>query len=296
MAENTVTKKKVVFRIINTTKDKILEATDVVAGRLAVSTDTHEIFCGDGTQFVAINNQFATMPVPSKEFENVTVQYVGTNTVFYVNGVFYTCVQNDGAYIWQVKSNIPIITSYVPDEGIANLGLCIKWNGGTVVRNGVQWITGHRYQCVYKNGAYTYEDLDPNSPPTGNQFAGTTTTIPTNADGKIRIYTTDGILTSFSGAATYEGKRRLRVRGRFVTTASGAIATLHLGKLYWGKTVITQDVDVWAWGPCWQQTGDTHAFGYRTNDGLSIYRGSAPFAAGANIWCDITIPTNFDLY
>lgn len=296
MAENTVTKKKVVFRIINTTKDKILEATDVVAGRLAVSTDTHEIFCGDGTQFVAINNQFATMPVPSKEFENVTVQYVGTNTVFYVNGVFYTCVQNDGAYIWQVKSNIPIITSYVPDEGIANLGLCVKWNGSTTVRKGVQWITGHRYQCVYKNGAYTYEDLDPNSPPTGTQFAGTTTTVPTSADGKVRIYTDGSTLTAFSGAVTYEGKRRLRVKGCFRSNASGTTTTAKMGKLYWGKTLITQDYDTWIWGMCWQQNCATHAFGYRTNDGLTIYRGSSAFSAGSDLWCDITIATNFDLY
>lgn len=135
------------------------------------------------------------------------------------------------------------------------------------------------------------------NPPSGSQYAGYVGSVPTQTDGKIRIYTAGSTLTGFSTAGvTYENKRTIRLRGCFRSNATSTAVTAPLGKLYWGNKLVSQSYDTWTWGMCWQQNGAVHACGYRERDGLVLYRGPSQFGSSYDLWVDIQIPTNFDLY
>lgn len=45
--------------------------------------------------------QYFTMPTPSADWLNKTIQYVGEDTEAYKSGHFYKCVQKAGAYQWE---------------------------------------------------------------------------------------------------------------------------------------------------------------------------------------------------
>ncbi len=60
--------------------------------------------------------QHVEMPVPSIEYLNKIIQYIGETTTeapIYVNGFFYKCVENSGVYSWE---NIIVQDSYLKSE------------------------------------------------------------------------------------------------------------------------------------------------------------------------------------
>lgn len=110
MADQTTQKKKVVFSVINTTKEKILSANDIVNGRLAISSDTKEIFVGNGSKFVqTATNRFETLPQAEAAWSGVVLQYIGNSTTSLVKDGFYKCeLQKDGTYKWVQQLFIPV--------------------------------------------------------------------------------------------------------------------------------------------------------------------------------------------
>lgn len=225
---------------------------------------------------------------------------------------------NNGVYLLYGDTTCTLIldgastSSYhgtvIPEKFRPKHMVCAPCSANWTAFRGLTWVntageiacnsqTGNAYGSFswqYANG-FVHESVEV-TPPTGNMYAGYVGSIPTATDGKVRIYTGGSNFVSFtSGAVTYQSKRQLRIRGCFRQNV-GTGTTSKLGKLYWGNKLITQDYDTWSWGVCWQQNGCVHAAGYRTNDGITIYKGYGAFNSSSDEWIDIIINTNFDLY
>jgi len=71
-------------------------------GNLIITlSDGTTIDCGK------VNSQFITLPTPSASNVGAILQYIGTTTSDYINGYFYECILDGGAYRWIQKDVQP---------------------------------------------------------------------------------------------------------------------------------------------------------------------------------------------
>lgn len=110
------TQENVKIKIATGSKSK-LDTLTKDKGRIAYTKDTKELFIGNGDEFVAVNNQFSTMPTASADTENMIVQYIGKPTSLYNKGQFYQCVKSGDTYSWNLISHYRSTTNNFPNKG-----------------------------------------------------------------------------------------------------------------------------------------------------------------------------------
>lgn len=104
--------------------------------------------------------QYNEIPIPSVNWENFILEYIGETTENYINGYFYKCVDHDGTYIWeniqiQAGGDNSIQYDMMPMASAVNFGVIVQYVGAT---NSV-YTHGYFYECIKDNDVYKWIEL-----------------------------------------------------------------------------------------------------------------------------------------